>query len=196
MAPPGSTYHQYVLLDRDGVINIERGDYTTTREEWEWAPGALEGLKFLKEAGFGAIVITNQACIAKGLQTEERLADLHRFMRERVADAGGEIVAVYHCPHQTSDRCQCRKPEPGLLLKAAVDYQFNLPETFYIGDTSRDTEAARRAGARNILIEGDWNIHPDPGIPVQADFHAASLTEATLIVITETNKQRAGCRER
>ena len=91
----------YVFLDRDGVINVERGDYTTTIEQWDWAPGALDGLRMLTEAGFGVIVITNQACISKGIQTEEGLAVLHGFMLEGIREAGGDILRVYHCPHYT-----------------------------------------------------------------------------------------------
>lgn len=179
-------FNHAVLLDRDGVINVEIGDYTTTRDQWEWATGALEGLKLLTEAGFRCIVITNQACIAKGRQTEENLAELHAWMREQVIAAGGIIAAVYHCPHQTSDGCGCRKPMPGMILEAAAEHRFILPETFFIGDTARDMEAARRAGTRTILIKNDRNAYPPPGNPGPVDFTAADLQEAAHIVIDET----------
>ena len=79
---------RFVFLDRDGVINVERGDYAITIAQWEWAPGAIEGIKLLTNAGFGIIVITNQSCIAKGLQTEEGLAKLHGFMVNHIRKAG------------------------------------------------------------------------------------------------------------
>jgi D-glycero-D-manno-heptose 1,7-bisphosphate phosphatase len=189
MTPPKTAFHHYVLLDRDGVINVERGEYTLSREQWVWAPGAFEGLKLLKEEGFGVIVITNQSCIAKGLQTERRLAELHRYMRNSIKTAGGEITDIYSCPHQSSDRCSCRKPEPGLILKAASDYLLNLSETFFIGDSALDIEAARRAGTRSILIRNEWNARKGEDkemIPVEPDFYAENLSEAARIVVVET----------
>ena len=173
----------FVLLDRDGVINVDPGDYTTTIDKWEWAPGALEGIKKLYDAGFGILIITNQACIAKGLQTEEGLAVLHDFMLKTIRRSGGDIIRIYHCPHQTSDRCDCRKPEPGMILRAAGDYGFNLAETFFIGDTPRDMEAAWRAGTRSIIINaGDDNPDDLPGA-----FIAFDLLDAAEIVIEETD---------
>jgi D-glycero-D-manno-heptose 1,7-bisphosphate phosphatase len=181
-----SAYHQFVLLDRDGVINVERGDFTLTREQWVWAPGAFEGLKLLKEEGFGAIVITNQSCIAKGLQTEEQLVELHRFMAESIAGAGGEIADIYYCPHRNEDHCTCRKPEPGLILEAAADHGIDLAKTFFIGDSSRDLEASRRAGTRCILIRNEWNAPMGAPITGKPDFYAENLEQAARIVIAET----------
>ena len=173
---------RYVLLDRDGVINVDPGDYTTTIDKWEWAPGALEGIKKLCDAGFGILIITNQACIAKGLQTEDGLAVLHDFMLDTIRKSGGDIVRIYHCPHQTSDGCDCRKPEPGMILRAADDYGFNRAETFLIGDTPRDMEAARRAGVRGIMITSNqaYEGETDGGLT------AANLFDAAEIVIGET----------
>jgi D-glycero-D-manno-heptose 1,7-bisphosphate phosphatase len=173
-------------MDRDGVINVERGEYTTTIDQWEWADGALEGIRKLTDAGFGIIVITNQACIAKNLQTEQGLAKLHEYMLDGIRKAGGSIVGIYHCPHDTPDECSCRKPEPGLILRAADDYDISLSETFMIGDSLRDMEAGRRAGTRTILIDtgpGSDSLRAqyEPG-----EFRAHNLLEAAEIVIRET----------
>ena len=108
MSKSPSSYNRFVFLDRDGVINVERGDYTTSIKEWEWAPGSLEGLKIFSDTGFGVIIITNQACIAKGRQTEGGLARLHSFMLRHIRESGGDILKIYHCPHLTSDCCSCR----------------------------------------------------------------------------------------
>jgi len=190
--PGGSAaYERFVFLDRDGVINVERGDYTTTVDEWRWAPGALEGIKRLTEAGFGVIVITNQSCIAKGLQTEEGLEKLHAFMVKTVRESGGDIVRVYHCPHRESDHCRCRKPEPGLILEAAGDFGIDLPRTFFIGDAERDMEAGRRAGTRTIFIDGTKASLGKAG-EVEADFRAGNLREAAEIVIRETGDLEDG----
>ena len=185
MAKSPAKPDRYVFLDRDGIINVERGDYTVSIDEWQWAPGAREGIKMLTDAGFGVIVITNQACIAKGCQTEEGLAILHDFMLDGIRTAGGDILRIYHCPHQTPDNCSCRKPEPGMLLQAADDYDISLEKTFFVGDTSRDMETARRAGTKKILIVNDVNAY-QPVEDVETDFCAANLTDAAEIVIRET----------
>lgn len=176
---------RYVLLDRDGVLNVERGEYTTTVDEWQWVPGAIEGVRRLTEAGFGVIVVTNQACIARGLQTEAGLERLHGFMRDGIRKGGGDILEVYHCPHDDADCCPDRKPEPGLLLRAAADYGIRLAETFMVGDSTRDMEAARRAGARTILIEHPANTKPKQA-DIEAEFRARDLVKAADIVIRET----------
>ena len=176
----------FVFLDRDGVINVERGDYTKTIEEWKWAPGALEGIKRLTEAGFGIIVITNQSCISKGILTEAELAGLHEFMLGKIRESGGDILKIYHCPHQRSDGCTCRKPEPGMLLQAAKDYGINLSNTFFVGDAQSDMEAARRAGTRSILINNISDSSISKPQPITAEYRTKNLLEAAEIVIEET----------
>ena len=176
----------FVFLDRDGVINVERGDYTLSVDKWLWAPGALEGILLLTDAGFNCIVITNQSCVAKGLQTEERLNKLHDYMVTQIRCAGGDIFRIYYCPHQQSDYCTCRKPEPGLLLQAARDYDINLSDTFFIGDDTRDIEAGRRAGTRTILINISNESVGKESPASQADFQAIDLLYAAHIVISET----------
>jgi D-glycero-D-manno-heptose 1,7-bisphosphate phosphatase len=182
----GSNFSKYVFLDRDGVINVERGDYTTTVEQWRWAPGALEGIRMLTDAGFGIIVITNQACISKGIQTEEGLSSLHEWMLGVIRDHGGDILRIYHCPHQTPDGCSCRKPEPGMILQAAKDFGIDLSRTFMIGDTLRDMEAGRRAGTRTIFIDTGPGADSESALPPAGEFRADDLADAARIVIEET----------
>ena len=180
---------RFVFLDRDGVINRERGDFTITIDQWEWAPYALEGIKLLTDAGFNIIVITNQSCIARGLQTEEGLAVLHDYMIENVRKAGGNILKIYHCPHVNEDNCRCRKPEPGMLLRAAEDFCINLSGTFFIVDSPRDIEAGRRAGTRTICVDSIKNTElqmKDVPSTVQPDFIAHNLLDAARIVIRES----------
>lgn len=175
-------YNDYVFLDRDGVINVELGDYTLTREQWIWAPGSIEGIKLLTDNGFGVIVITNQSCISRGIQTEEGLGILHKYMTDTVTAAGGKILRVYHCPHQKSDNCTCRKPEPGMLLKAAYDFGIILGKTFFIGDAERDMIAGKKAGTRTIFIgnPGDDSFG--------SEYTAYDLLTAAKIVIDERDK--------
>ncbi len=181
-------FSRYVFLDRDGVINVERGEYTTTIGQWRWAPGVFDGIKLLNDAGFHIIVITNQACIAKGLQTEAGLATLHKFMIREIRNRGGDILRIYHCPHQDSDGCSCRKPSPGLILRAAEDYGIDLYGTFMIGDSLRDMEAGRRAGTRTILIDGGDDAAGCGMQSIAFEFRADDLLDAARIVIRETQR--------
>jgi D-glycero-D-manno-heptose 1,7-bisphosphate phosphatase len=178
-------FRHFVFLDRDGVINRERGDYTTTIEQWEWAEGALEGLKMLADAGYGAIVITNQGCISRGIQTEEGLAVLHDYMMRGIREAGGDILRIYHCPHQTADHCTCRKPSPSMILLAAKDFGISLGETFFIGDSLRDMEAGRRAGTRTILIDTGLGSNGSETMFATGEFRADDLADAVKIVLGE-----------
>ena len=183
-------YDRFVFMDRDGVINAERGDYTTTVEQWQWAPGALEGLRMLTEAGFGIIVVTNQACIAKGLQTEEGLAALHDWMLGVIRENGGDILRIYHCPHETSDGCSCRKPSPGMILQAAEDFGIELSRTFMIGNSLRDMEAGRRAGTRTIFIDTGPGADSSRTQFETGEFRADDLAGATRIVFCETERKK------
>ena len=142
----------FVFLDRDGVINVDTGDYTTTIDQWQWAPGAIEGIKMLAGAGFGIIAVTNQSCIAKDLQTEEGLAKLHNFMINHIRKAGGDILRIYHCPHQNQDGCNCRKPKPGMFLRAAQELVIDLASSYFGGDAISDIEAAFEAGCLPVYV--------------------------------------------
>jgi len=177
---------RFVFLDRDGVVNVERGEYTTTVEQWEWAEGSLEGIRRLTAAGFEICVITNQACIAKGIQTEAGLTELHEYMLDAVRRSGGDILRIYHCPHTTGDGCSCRKPLPGMLLKAAADFNIPLSKTFIIGDSLRDMEAGRRAGTRTILIDSGPGADSPATQFEPGKFRAESLLDAIGIVFRES----------
>ncbi len=140
----------------------------------------------LAEAGYGVIVITNQACIAKGLQTEQGLAKLHDFMTRNIREYGGDILRIYHCPHETQDGCSCRKPAPGMILQAAEDFHIPLLETFFIGDSLRDMEAGRRAGVRTILIDTGLSSDSPRTQFAPGEFRADNLVDAVKIVFRET----------
>ena len=103
-------------------------------------------------------------------------------MIDHIRKSGGDILRIYHCPHQNQDGCNCRKPKPGLLLQAAKEYGINLAETFFIGDAQRDIEAGRRAGTRTILINKSIQ-HSE--FTIQPDYHADNLLDAAEIIIRE-----------
>ena len=138
-----------VLLDRDGVLNKKAAPshYICSWEDWEWLPGAKDALRLYKENGYRVIVISNQAGIARGSLTEADLNIIHHNMKEEAIEAGGQIDAIYYCPHHWDDGCSCRKPKPGMLFQAQRDFSLDLSRTYFLGDDERDGQAAGAAGA-------------------------------------------------
>ena len=141
-----------VLLDRDGVINGNRDDYVKTVDEFVFLPGVLEGLAKLKEAGITAVVVSNQAGVGRGLIAPAELERINRKMLRMVVEHGGEISGLYYCVHRKDEGCSCRKPEIGLFHRASAELDFDLAESYFIGDTRSDIEAGRRAGCRTVLV--------------------------------------------
>ncbi|MGA8223902.1 MAG: HAD-IIIA family hydrolase, partial [Candidatus Acidiferrales bacterium] len=133
----------YVLLDRDGVINRKLSNgYVTSWREFEFLPGVLEALHLLKENGYKSLVVSNQAAVGRKLMTAAQLSDITVRFLQQVRKNGGQIHGVYYCQHKAEDDCKCRKPRPGLLLKAQTEHRFAFADTFLIGDSESDRLAA------------------------------------------------------
>jgi D-glycero-D-manno-heptose 1,7-bisphosphate phosphatase len=141
-----------VFLDRDGVINQDSPNYIKSLEEFRFLPRTLDALALLARNGYTTAVVTNQSGIARGLFTPETLAEMHARMREEVARAGGRLSAVVHCPHHPDDNCPCRKPRPGMLLKAARELGADLSRAVMVGDNIKDIKAARAAGCGLAIL--------------------------------------------
>lgn len=143
-----------VFLDRDGVIIRKALDdgYIADWSEVEFLPGSIEAIRTLHKQGFMVIVVTNQRGVATGRIDLSSLEDIHTRLRAVVSDNGGTISAIYFCPHLIAENCSCRKPKPGMLLRAAKDHGLNLSECWMVGDSLTDIEAGRRAGCRTVLI--------------------------------------------
>src|SRR5579864_1861439 len=173
-----------VLLDRDGVINRMRPDYVKRWEELELLPGAVEALARLTGAGCRLVVLTNQSAIGRGLLTGEQLDQIHERLDAVVARAGGRIDAYLVCPHTPQDGCACRKPAPGLLLRARDELGIDLARAVLVGDQPSDLDAARAAGCRAILVD------PDAGVldreRLDGRVVAGSLMEATDLILEQT----------
>jgi D-glycero-D-manno-heptose 1,7-bisphosphate phosphatase len=173
-----------VLLDRDGVINrrIPRG-YVTSWEQFEFLPRALEALLLLKDAGYAVLVISNQACVGKGLLASHQLDSITKRFLIEVALSGGNISQVYYCTHVAKDHCNCRKPRPGLLLRARIEHGF-LPEaTYFVGDTRDDVLAAADVGCRPILVGNELSLQAF-SIAEERPLLASSLFEAVEMITT------------
>ena len=143
-----------VILDRDGVLNSRppRAQYVTRWEDFQWLPGVKEALSVLSQAGYRIIVVSNQAGIGRGVMTEAALDDIHTRMKAEALEAGGRIDAIYFCPHDWEEGCECRKPKPGMLFQAQRDFNLDLTRTVFVGDDERDAQAAEAAGCPSILI--------------------------------------------
>lgn len=141
-----------IFLDRDGVICVNRSDYVKNWDEFIFLPRSLNALRRLAASDFVIAVTTNQSAIGRGLMTETTLRDIHARMIAEVECAGGRIDAVYYCPHRPEDNCDCRKPLPGLYLRAARDFDIALAQSIVVGDAFSDITAARAISARAILV--------------------------------------------
>jgi len=150
--------HKAVFLDRDGVINEERKDYVKKLEEFEIFENIFDAIKILKEKGFLVIIITNQSAINRNLLTVKELEKIHRYLHNKLKSQNTSIDGIFYCPHRPDENCLCRKPKPGLLLQAANDYQINLKDSFFIGDSQTDIDAAKSAGCKGILLEKDQKL--------------------------------------
>lgn len=149
-----------VILDRDGVLNRKpaQASYVRSWEEFEWITGAKEAIALLTQHGYRLIVVSNQAGIGRGVMSEEDLARVHARMLAEVAESRGAIEAIYHCPHDWNDGCECRKPRPGMLLQAQRDFDLNLSRVVFLGDDERDAQAADAAGCRSLLVSSDRSL--------------------------------------
>jgi D-glycero-D-manno-heptose 1,7-bisphosphate phosphatase len=174
---------RYILLDRDGVINrrIPNG-YVTSWDKFDFLPGALEGLRLLALNNFTTLIVSNQSCVGKGLISSRDLDTLtQRFLIE-VALAGGHIAHVYYCRHSENDCCSCRKPLPGLINEAQSHFHFLPSETFLVGDSRADLQAADAAGCPSIFLKRGSFLNPAP-LSDNTELVVSSLLEAVEAIL-------------
>lgn len=157
-----------VFLDRDGVINKKpkEHDYVKKWGEFSFLPNVFAAIKKLNDHNILTIIITNQRGIARGIFTIEYLETIHKNMSKELKKHGVHIDAIYYCPHNYGDNCNCRKPKTGLLEKAAKDYSLKLEDTYFIGDSQIDIETGTKAKCKTILLTKssnfkNWAFKPD-----------------------------------
>lgn len=147
------------FLDRDGVINVERGDYTWKIEDFEFVEGFFESIKILAQKGFEFIVITNQGGIAKGLYSHQDVEQLNEIMRKAFQQNGFKLLDVFYSPyHSDYSESLSRKPDSLMLEKAIALYNVNVAESFMVGDSERDIIAAQKAGIKGIKVDSNQNL--------------------------------------
>lgn len=173
-----------VIVDRDGVINEDSGEFIKSVAEWRPLAGSLEAIALLTRAGWRVAVVTNQSGIARGLLDETALAAIHARMHARVRAAGGELAGIYYCPHLPDAGCDCRKPRPGLLHRLESELGLPLRGAPFVGDRLSDLEAAEGVGARPILVRTGTGattegLLGERGVPVFDDLWAAARAIVT-----------------
>ena len=141
-----------IFIDRDGVINENRSDYVKSWDEFRFLPGSREAIASLTKAGHRIIVCTNQAGVAQGLISLATMEDIHHCMQAAIEEMGGAIEKVYACTHSKDANCDCRKPRPGMLLRASRELDLNLGDAVFIGDSITDMQAGIAAGVRTLLV--------------------------------------------
>jgi D-glycero-D-manno-heptose 1,7-bisphosphate phosphatase len=182
-----------VFIDRDGTISEEVG-YVNHVSRYRVLPFAAEAVRALNEAGRLAVLVTNQAGVARGYFEEELVGEVHKLLADELARGGARLDAVYYCPHHPSvgqppyrADCDCRKPRPGLLLRAARDLGLDLAQCWMVGDRYSDTELARNAGVRSAFVLTGYGRgeleHQSRGWRHRPDLIAENLLEAVRAIL-------------
>src|ERR1700736_808786 len=179
--PEAHLLRRAAFLDRDGTICEEMG-YVNHVDRLQIFPFAAAAIRQLNEAEIPVIVVTNQSGVARDIFPESLVHQVHKKMISELAVAGARIDAVYFCPHKTEDACECRKPNPGLLDRAAREHALDLAASWVVGDRYADLEMGHAAGARGILVmtgygRGEYELHRSSW-PRQPDALAENLRDA------------------
>ncbi len=183
-----------VFLDRDGTL-IEESGYLDRLERLVFFPFSVDAVRLLNRAGFAVVVVTNQAGIARGIVRESFVAEAHRHIADRLEAGGAKIDAFYYCPHypegtleQYRKTCDCRKPQPGLLRRAAKDMDLDLERSFAVGDRWHDLAAGQAVGARAVLVRTGlgWKDEAEPHAGTVLDTIVDNLMEATAWILQQT----------
>jgi D-glycero-D-manno-heptose 1,7-bisphosphate phosphatase len=170
------------FLDRDGVLNRRAGEheYISRVEDFEILPGVARAIARLTASGILVLVVTNQRGIARKLVTSDLVDRMHSILRVAAESEGGRIDKFYVCPHDYANACDCRKPNPGMLLRAQREFGIDLSHSWMVGDSDSDIEAGRNAGCRTILIG------PAASSSARSDFCADSLIDAVELIRSHT----------
>jgi D-glycero-D-manno-heptose 1,7-bisphosphate phosphatase len=165
---PTSTLNKTLFLDRDGVVNVDHG-YVSQPKDFEFISGVFSACKQFQDAGYQIVIVTNQSGIGRGYYSEQDFAELTTWMVEQFKNNGVDILAVYYCPHHPVKanapylkECDCRKPKPGMLLKAISEHSLNPDLSIMIGDKASDMQAAIAAGIKHkYLVNSGQSFPPE-----------------------------------
>ena len=177
---------RYVVVDRDGTLNVEK-HYLSDPAELELMPGVPEGLKLLQRHGFGLVVISNQSGVGRGIVSRNAVEAINARLRELLERQGVRLDGIYYCPHTPEQNCDCRKPSPVMLYKAAQDLDFNPEESFVVGDKCSDLEMGKRANAVTILVLTGYG--KQQALREKADFVVKDFRKAAAIIVQMVHRQ-------
>ena len=173
-----------VFLDRDGTITVEKG-FVHRTEDLEFVDSAAEMIGCLNRAGYLVVVVTNQSGVARGMYREEDVHRFHRYLNDELQRSGAHIDRFYYCPHlpEAPDPayrkdCECRKPKPGMVLRAMEEMRIDPRSSYMIGDKARDICAGKKAGLTSILIHEDNDAVDTTWCDEDPDLVVRSLREA------------------
>ncbi|MDD5170899.1 MAG: D-glycero-beta-D-manno-heptose 1,7-bisphosphate 7-phosphatase [Syntrophales bacterium] len=182
-----------VFLDRDGTINEEVG-YLDSLDKLAIIPESFEAMRLINRNGLLAIVVTNQSGIARGCFDESFVGEVHRHMKRLFQEQGAVIDGFYFCPHHPSggqesyrQTCTCRKPEPGMLIRAKEDFNIDLEHSYMVGDTLKDVEAGNRVGCKGILVKTGYGGDMNTEI-IKPDYVAKDILDAVLWILKDMDK--------
>ena len=154
-----------VFLDRDGTLN-EEVNYLSRMDQLRLFPQTVEAVRLINAAGMKAVVVTNQSGIARGYFTEDFVCRVHDRINELLAVGGARIDGFYVCPHHPvygngiyKQECSCRKPKPGMLLRAAAELNIDLSRSYMIGDMLKDIETGKKLGVKGILVRTGYGMN-------------------------------------
>jgi len=182
-----------IFLDRDGTINEEVG-YLDDPDKLKMIPGAADAIRLINENGLKAVVVTNQSGVGRGYFSERLVGEVHALLQEMLDERGAFIDAFYFCPHHPTEgkgpyltSCTCRKPQPGMLLRAAEDMDLDLGRSYMVGDMLKDLETARRVGAKGILVKTGYGAAQNMEV-VHPDYLAEDLLDAVHWILKDRQK--------
>ena len=168
---------RYVLLDRDGTIIVER-NYLSDPAEVALAPGAGAGLRRLRRFGFGLAVVSNQSGVGRGMFGLDAVERVNARMRDLLRAEGVDLAAVYVCPHAPEEGCECRKPKPGLVVRAAGELGFDPTRAIVVGDKKDDVDLGHAVGAATVLLRQGHGAEAERDPACRPDFVADDLAAA------------------
>jgi D-glycero-D-manno-heptose 1,7-bisphosphate phosphatase len=178
-------------MDRDGTLNESVG-FVNHISMFRLFPWSVEAVRVVNRAGFLAILVTNQSGVARGLYTEELVGEVHSRLNDDLEEGGARLDGIYYCPHGLTESCECRKPNPGMLLRAETELGVDLSRSYVIGDTYSDLEMAWRVGARAVLVltgygRGNYEHHRKEWAR-QPDVVAQNLFAAVTEIVRRAEK--------
>lgn len=191
----GAIGNKTVFLDRDGTINIEK-NYLFKTEDFEFIKGSERAIKLLNDHGYKVIVITNQAGVARGFYSEKEVNKLHKYINQKLEQAGAHIDGFYYCPHHPvagigfyKRICNCRKPNTGLFEKAAQDFDVDVEHSYMIGDNIADIQGGNNFGVKTILVSTGYGKKLRDEGGVKYDYYTANLLSAVEYILERDREE-------